>query len=171
MTRLMTPLVVEAEQDMVLVRQRARQLAELLGFQVQDQTRVATAVSEITRNAFRYARGGRVEFRLEGSTAPQVLEIEISDRGSGIPHLADILTSEYRSPTGLGLGIIGARRLVDQLDIRSTPAGTSVVLKKVLPRGAPLVTTVRRLAITDALAQARPTSAVEEVQRQNQELW
>jgi signal transduction histidine kinase/DNA-binding response OmpR family regulator len=170
MTRLMTPLMVEAEQDVVLVRQRARQLAELLGFQVQDQTRVATAVSEITRNAFRYARGGRVEFRLEGSTAPQVLEIEISDRGSGIPHLADILTSEYRSQTGLGIGIIGARRLMDQFDIRSTPEGTSVVLKKVLPRGAPLVTVARRAVITDALARVRPTSAMEEVQRQNQEL-
>jgi signal transduction histidine kinase/CheY-like chemotaxis protein len=170
MSRLTTPLVVQGEQDVVLVRQRARQLAELLGFQIQDQTRIATAVSEIARNALRYAGGGRVEFRLAGTTLPQVLEIEITDRGPGIPHLTDIPGAEYRSPTGLGLGIVGARRLMDEFDIRSTAEGASVVLKKLLPSGAPLVTLARQVAIIDELAQARPGSALEEVQRQNQEL-
>ena len=64
---------VTREQDVVNARQRARQVAELLGFDGQDQTRIATAVSEIARNAFRYARGGRVEFSVEGQTPPQLL--------------------------------------------------------------------------------------------------
>lgn len=169
MRGLMARLVVDGKQDVVLVRQRARQLADLLGFRAQDQTRIATAVSEIARNAFRHAGGGRAEFRLEGSTAAQMLEIDITDRGPGIANVADILNSEYPSPTGFG--IAGVRRLMDQFEIRSAPEqGTSVVLKKTLPRGAPPVTPARQLAIIDQLARARPTSAVEEVQRQNQEL-
>ena len=68
-------------------RQRARQIAQLLGFDAQDQTRIATAVSEIARNAFRYAKNGVVEFLLEGQTAPQVLLIRVTDKGAGIPDL------------------------------------------------------------------------------------
>src|SRR5262249_36953043 len=65
------------DEDVVLARQRARQVAAALGFDRQDQTRIATAVSEIARNAFRYAREGRVEFHLEGVTRPQVLSIVV----------------------------------------------------------------------------------------------
>ncbi len=71
------------EHDVVVARQRARQIAELLGFDRQDQTRIATAVSEIARNAFRYAGGGRVEFAVEGQTPPQVLLVRVSRRGAG----------------------------------------------------------------------------------------
>src|SRR4029453_102187 len=68
------------EHDVVLARQRARQVAKLLGFDAQDQTRIATAVSEIARNALSYAGGGRGEFYLNGKTPPQVMVIRISDR-------------------------------------------------------------------------------------------
>ena len=60
------------EDDVVAARQRARQIAGLIGFDVQDQTRIATAVSEIARNAFRYAQHGMVEYLVEGQTSPQV---------------------------------------------------------------------------------------------------
>src|SRR5438045_1648377 len=102
---------LQHESDVVLARQRARQIAGLLGFEVQEQTRIATAVSEITRNAFAYAGGGTVEFQLEGQTAPQVFIIRVADRGPGIAALSAILDGEYKSKTGMGLGLIGARRL------------------------------------------------------------
>ena len=76
-------LNIRFEHDTVAARQRARQIARLLGFDPQDQTRISTAVSEIARNAFNYAGGGRVEYLLEGRTAPQLFIIKISDSGPG----------------------------------------------------------------------------------------
>src|SRR5262245_35631806 len=89
------------EHDIVAARQRARQIAALLGLDAQDQTRLATAVSEIARNAHTYAGGGKVEFLVEGRTSPQVLSVRISDQGRGIADLARILTGQYQSPTGM----------------------------------------------------------------------
>jgi anti-sigma regulatory factor (Ser/Thr protein kinase) len=77
-------------------------VAGLLGFDQQDQVRVATAVSEIARNAFRYARGGTVLFALEGRTSPQLLRVSVTDRGPGIPHLDDVLAGRFRSDRGWG---------------------------------------------------------------------
>src|SRR5579859_5080991 len=102
---------IRHEQDVVLARQRARQIAAALKFDSQQQTRLATAVSEIARNAFQYAGGGEVQFGLEGETAPQILLIRVSDRGPGIHDLRRILDGNYSSKSGMGLGIIGARRL------------------------------------------------------------
>jgi hypothetical protein len=66
-------LALEGETDVVLVRKRTRRLAELVGFEPQDQTRITTAVSEIARNAFEYAGGGRVDFRLSGRRRPAAI--------------------------------------------------------------------------------------------------
>src|SRR4029078_12996559 len=93
-------LRITNERDVVLARQRARQVAALVGFDVQDQTRIATAVSEIARNAFEYARNGKVEFRREGTTSPQLLTVRITDEGPGITNLAAILGGRYHSETG-----------------------------------------------------------------------
>src|SRR5687767_1111394 len=112
-------LPIESEEDVVLARQRARQTAAALSFDGQDQIRIATAVSEIARNAYSYAGGGRIEFRVEGSQAPQLLTITIRDRGAGIKNLDEIMSGRYRSTTGMGLGIIGAQRLVDRVDIET----------------------------------------------------
>jgi len=90
---------------------------------------------EIARNAFTYAGGGRAEFFLEGATAPQLLSVSIVDEGKGIAHLDDVLDGRYRSETGMGLGIAGARRLMDRFHIEtSRDKGTSVVFGKLLPR-------------------------------------
>jgi len=161
---------IRSEDDVVGARQRARQIASLLGFDVTEQTRIATAVSEIARNAFVYAGEGRVEFAIEGATAPQLLVIRISDRGKGIGRLADVLSGHYRSATGMGLGIVGARRLMDQFDIDSTAKGTVVSLKKMLPRRARLITSSDVVRLGEKLADERPTRAIEEVRQQNQEL-
>ena len=171
MTTVLLSLAIRYERDVVLARQRARQIAALVGFDAQDQTRIATAVSEIARNAFDDARGGRVEFRIEGSTAPQLLVVQVADRGPGIHDLAAILEGRYRSPTGMGVGIAGARRLMDRFEITSPPGGgTSVVLKRLLPRRVGLLSpdTVARLAAE--LGRQALSDPFEEVQRQNQEL-
>jgi signal transduction histidine kinase len=161
---------LSGEHDVVLARQRARQIAALVGFDSQDQTRITTAVSEIVRNAFRYAGGGRVEFLLDGDPQ-EALRIRVTDRGPGIANLAVILRGQYESKTGMGLGLLGARRLMDRFDIDSTPGrGTCVTLVKFLPRrgGSPLLIDLARIGAE--LARASPHGAFEEVQQQNQEL-
>jgi len=163
-------LEIRFEHDVVLARQRTRQIAALLHFEPQDQARIATAVSEIARNVYNYARTGRVEFRVEGRTPPQVLVIEISDRGPGVRELDRILAGQYRSETGMGLGIVGAKRLMDRFDIESTSQGTTVRLKKIFSRGAPFVTAATIGSIGAELARLAPQNAFEEVQLQNQEL-
>src|SRR4029434_11018453 len=164
-------VTLQRESDLVLTRQRARQIAAMLGFETQDQTRIATAVSEIARNALTYAGGGNVEFHLEGQTRPQVLQVSVRDQGPGIPHLQAILDGQYQSPTGLGLGLRGAQRLMDQVHIASAPGqGTTVRLQKLLPRQAPVLTGRRLHQFADTLTQQRPHDPLTEVQQQNQEL-
>jgi len=171
MSHTIVTLTLRYERDIVLARQRARHIAELLGFDGQDQTRIATAVSEIARNAFGYGGGGHVVFHLEGDTAPQLLVIEVVDAGPGIADLDLIMAGRYRSPHGMGMGIVGARRLMDRFDVRNVPGGGArVVLGKLLPKGAPALDGRAIAAIADALLREKPRDAVEEVQRQNQEL-
>lgn len=173
-TQINKPLLtvaVRQEPDLVLARQRARQIAVLLGFDQQDQTRIATAVSEIARNAYRYAGGGKVEFALESEGASQRLVIRVSDSGPGIQDLAHVLSGNYHSETGMGLGLIGAHKLMDHVDIRTARGkGTEVLLRKALPTRLPPITAPAFAQISAELATVRPTSALTELQQQNQEL-
>ncbi len=141
-----------------------------MGFDSSEQTRIATAVSEIVRNAFRYAGGGVIEVAIEGQTLPQVLIIKVADVGRGIPNLDDVLAGRYRSTTGMGIGLMGTRRLMDQFDIASSPAGTIVTIKKLLPRRAPFIGPARAAELAEQIHAHRPGGLVEEIQRQNQEL-
>jgi signal transduction histidine kinase/CheY-like chemotaxis protein len=162
---------VQTESDVVAARQRARQIAAELGFDVQQQTKLATAVSEIARNAFNYGGGGRVEFSIEGQTAPQALVVRATDSGPGIPDLARILEGRYQSATGMGLGIVGSRRLMDQFDIESAPGrGVAVRMTKLLPLRAPVVTPRTLARLLDELAGQQPQGALGEMQQQNREL-
>jgi signal transduction histidine kinase/CheY-like chemotaxis protein len=163
-------LSITHEQDVVTARRRAAQVALALGFDPSEQTRIATAVSEIVRNAFRYARGGHVEFHVTGETSPQVLEVVVRDNGGGIPHLDAVLSGQYRSATGMGMGIVGTRRLMDRFHIQSQATGTIVNMTKILPRRAPFLTAAQLQEISRTLTSGQPTSLVDEVQRQNQEL-
>jgi signal transduction histidine kinase/CheY-like chemotaxis protein len=164
-------LAIHAEVDVVASRQRARQIAALCGFNGQDQTRVATAVSELARNVYNYAGNGRVEFSVEGETVPQLLTIRIADCGPGIADLEAVLSGRYRSSTGMGLGLLGARRLMDQCDIDTGPGkGTAIVLKKLLPQDAPLLTAAGVGALGSQLHALPPDVALSEMQQQNKEL-
>jgi signal transduction histidine kinase/CheY-like chemotaxis protein len=163
-------VLVRHEQDVVTARQRAGQIAATLGFEPSEQTRVATAVSEIVRNAFRYAGSGMVQFAVEGTQAPQLYVITIADRGNGIADLDAVLSGTYRSTTGMGIGIMGARRLMDRFTICSTSAGTVVTLGKLLPRRASFLSGRHLDDLTRELGARKPAGLVEEMQKQNQEL-
>lgn len=158
-------VVMAGEPDVVLARRRAREVAELLGFDAGDQTRIATAVSEIARNAFQFAGSGRVEFHLEGTMAPQLLVVRVSDRGRGIRNVEGTLAGSVSH-----LGIVGARRLVDRFEIESSPSGTVVVLKKILPSTVPYRPPARLQEVAADLLTRAPSGPYEELQRQNQEL-
>jgi len=164
-------LTVAYEQDVVLARQRTRQVAASLGFDGQQQTRLATAVSEIARNAYQYAGGGEVRFTLEGETAPQVLLIRVSDSGPGIRDLQRILDHQYSSKTGMGIGIVGARRLMDRFEIQSEAGrGSTVTMRKLLPRHVGMFRPADVIQIHDRLCHPRPQNLLEEMRQQNAEL-
>jgi signal transduction histidine kinase/CheY-like chemotaxis protein len=166
----MFSLALRHDEDVVAARRTAAHVAALLEFDVADQTRFATAVSEIVRNAFRYAVEGRVHFELDTDSRPQQLLVRVEDGGPGIPHLQDVLAGRVRSSTGMGLGIAGARRLMDRFAIESSPCGTLVQLAKGLPSTAPLATTARAKQIADAVRRRPDQGLLNEVQQQNHEL-
>ena len=171
MTVPLASLFIRHERDVVAVRQRAREIAARLGFDGQGQTGLATAVSEIARNAFMYAGGGKVEMFVEGRHAPQLLLVRVSDQGSGIRDLDAILEGRYRSSTGMGIGMQGARRLVDHFDVANRPgAGATITLGKLFPRRAREIAPAELTAMAEALAREAPRDPLEEVRQQNQEL-
>jgi signal transduction histidine kinase/CheY-like chemotaxis protein len=157
------------ERHVVHARQRAREISALLGFEHQDQIRLATAASELARNAFRYANNGSVEF-LVSAGPPQLFLISVTDSGPGIRNLAEILDGKYVSQTGLGKGIVGTRRLMDSFDIRSSPEGTRAEAGKALPASTKAVDGEGVRRIVAELARSGAADPFDEVERQNQEL-
>jgi signal transduction histidine kinase len=171
MTFSILTLAVTSENNVVTARQRARYIAAFLGFELQDQTRIAAAVSEIARNACRHARDGTVEFRIDGRTAPQALVIRVADRGPGIPDVRGVLQRGYGAPGDGGMGLIAARRLMDQCEIESRLGeGTMVTIKKLLPTRLTVVTAAELERLADDLAGQPVQPLQEELRLQNKEL-
>ncbi len=163
-------MMVAHEEDIFTVRQRARRVAGQVGFGAPDQTRIATAVSEIARNAHDYAGGGRVEFGIDDEGPRQLLVVRIVDKGPGIAELPAILEGRYRSTTGLGIGITGSRRLMDRFEVVTNPgAGAVVTLGKAIPTGRPALDGPAIVALADAMRSwsEGPQAAMRE---QNREL-
>jgi light-regulated signal transduction histidine kinase (bacteriophytochrome) len=164
-------VAINDEHDAVYARQRARVIAELLGFDRMDQTRISTAVSEIARNAVQYGGGGQVALLLEDAGQSQLLAVRVRDQGPGIEALAAILEGSSVSRTGKGLGIAGTRRLMDHFSIESaTGAGTTVVFAKAIPAAAPRVTVDMLRHLADMLAKTTADAPETEARLQNQEL-
>ena len=162
------------ETDVVLSRNRARIIAESLGFERNDQVRIATAVSEIARNAYRYATEGMVAFAIAEQMAPgglpsQFLVVEVSDKGAGIKELDAVLAGTYTSRTGMGMGLRGARRLMDKVEIDTAETGTTVRLWQKLPRGHEVSTDDLR-RISQSLAESGQKNPLEELAVQNRDL-
>lgn len=171
MSTFITQAEVRDEQDVIHVRQRTRLVAELLGYDRTDQTRMSTAVAEIARNACQYAGGGEVQFYLAGEAPAQAFEVTVRDAGPGIADVDAVLREEHGPKGGAHLGIAGARRLVDRFRIESAPgAGTKVVLGRNLPAGLSPVTPQAVARIRETLLRARPASPLEEARQQNREL-
>lgn len=121
------------ESDIVKARQVARQRAVASGFSQMDQSRIATAVSELARNVVRYAFNGKGEVLVREviSDAGQTgIEVEVRDQGPGIPDIERAMTQGFSSGKGLGLGLSGTKRLMDEMKLDSSPNGTTVVIRK-----------------------------------------
>jgi len=160
---------IKTEEDVVEARRQARDIAIKLGFDANDQTRMATAVSEIARNAYHYAAGGVAEFLVDPETGRY--EVRISDPGPGIVELKKILEGTYRSKTGMGLGIIGAKRLMDDFQIETKPGeGTTVTLIKRLPEHGPRPTPQRLGKMATEIANNGPRNILDDLRQQNREL-
>lgn len=127
-------LQIRGEDDIVRARQRARDVARDLGFGMVDQSRIATAVSELTRNVVRYATGGRGEIAIQviqGGSRGTGVEIVVTDDGPGIEDVEQAMREGFTSGPGLGMGLPGTRRLMDEMQITSSPAvGTTVLIRK-----------------------------------------
>jgi serine/threonine-protein kinase RsbT len=123
------PLV--SEQDIVAARQAIRKAAQQIGFGVVDQTKIVTAASELARNALVYGGGGILTWELISEEGRLGLRLTVSDKGPGIKDLALAMRDGWTSGTGLGLGLPGAKRLVNQFDITSKPGlGTTVIVTR-----------------------------------------
>jgi signal transduction histidine kinase len=161
---------LDSDQDVVLVRQRARQVSELLGFSQQDQVRVATAVSEVARGACHQGAGGRAHFQLRELAGRQHLEVLIS--AGSRPRVATLppLLGEDSSGNLRELAIITAHRLMDACEVDPGPAGASMVtLRKALPPQE-RIGAARLAEIGARLADSPVSNTMQELQLQNQEL-
>jgi serine/threonine-protein kinase RsbT len=124
---------IESDADVVTARQRARQLAGEVDLSSTDQTLLATAISEVARNITAYAQRGEVELSVihDDGTGRRGIRVVARDQGPGIENIELALQDGYTSGAGLGLGLPGARRLVDEFEIESEPGrGTTVTLVK-----------------------------------------
>lgn len=123
-------IAIKVEGDIVRARGAGREMCRDLGLSEINQVKVATAISELARNIFHYAQTGNIALRRLG--APRAgIEIIATDKGPGIPDLKLVLSGNYKSRTGMGKGLLGARRLVDFFEVETGPdKGTRVVLRK-----------------------------------------
>ncbi|HEV2748965.1 MAG TPA: anti-sigma regulatory factor [Gemmatimonadales bacterium] len=122
---------VTADVDVVTARQRGRELAAQAGFSSGDQTVIAAAISEIARNILNYAKRGEVLLSVVTNGDRQGVIIVARDQGPGIPDVQRALEDGYSTSGGLGLGLPGARRLMDDFDVTSSVGtGTTVTMKK-----------------------------------------
>jgi serine/threonine-protein kinase RsbT len=124
-------LRIASESDLVYARMAVRQATTALGFGVTDVTRIVTAVSELTRNILRYAGSGSVHWQTLQNGDRLGIEIRFVDQGPGIADVELALQEGYSTSRGLGLGLPGAKRLMDEMAIQSEVGrGTTVTLRK-----------------------------------------
>ena len=117
--------------DIVLCRQHVRRLAQEINFSLVDQTKFVTAASELARNAVIYGGGGRMLWELVESGSRRGVRLDFVDEGPGIANLELAMTDGWTSGTGLGMGLTGAKRLVNEFEIESTlGSGTRVSITR-----------------------------------------
>lgn len=122
-------LCIQNQIDVVKARQVVREIARGLGFGITDQTRIATAVSELTRNVIQYAEQGWCVVSVdheEESTTNSKIQVTVKDYGPGIPDLEKAMEDGYSTGGSMGLGLPATRRLVDEFDISTRPGYTEI---------------------------------------------
>lgn len=110
---------IKNSSDVVIARQRVRQWAQELKFTLVDQTKLVTAASELARNTLDHGKGGEMMMEIMQDLARTGLKLTFEDRGPGIPDLAAALRDGFTTGTGLGLGLGGSKRLVNDFEIQS----------------------------------------------------
>jgi len=167
-------IYIRREADIVKVRERVRRLAREMGFEPTTQIKITTAVSELTRNIYEYARAGAITLSLaQRGPAATGLQITARDDGPGIDEarLRSIVRGTYRSESGMGVGLIGTRRLMDEFDIQSKAGeGTRVAVVKWLPPREAAEVRARAEELREFVATDEDDSALEELARQNRDL-
>src|SRR6266851_2343865 len=122
---------VQTETDIVVVRKSVREAASKVGFGITDVTRIITAASELARNVFLYAGSGVVRCRVLNRSDQVGLELIVEDHGPGIADIEQAMQPGYTTGNGLGLGLPGAKRLMDEMEIESEAAkGTKITVTK-----------------------------------------
>ena len=122
---------LRAEHDIVFARQTVRKLSQEAGFGIVDQTKIVTAASELARNALIYGEGGDMRWELLVDGGRRGLRLHFIDKGPGIPDLNQAMTDGWTSGTGMGLGLSGAKRLVNEFNIATEPGrGTHVTITR-----------------------------------------
>jgi serine/threonine-protein kinase RsbT len=129
-----TRVPIRSDADVVAARIQGRRLAEHLGFGSSDLVMIATAISELARNILTYATTGEITLRLVFQGGRRGIAIIASDEGPGIPDIARAMQDGYSTSAGLGMGLPGAKRLMDEFDIIShVGRGTTVTITKWVP--------------------------------------
>ena len=129
-------LAVESSSDVVRCRQRVREPAVALGFSLVDQTKLVTAASELARNTYSYGGGGTMVIDLLDDGTRRGIRLVFEDDGPGIVDIEQALRDGYTSGDGLGMGLGGSRRLVNEFEIESTPgSGTRITAIRWSQRG------------------------------------
>jgi signal transduction histidine kinase/CheY-like chemotaxis protein len=174
-TPVITPLLtlaIHSAADVATARQQAREVAAGLGFDLQQQTRLATATSEIARNAWQHAGGGQAEFYVDLEVEPMRLVVRINDHGPGMADPAQVLAKgNAGSAARRGMGLISARRLVDYFELRSAPGqGTTVTLSLRFPARAPRPSPEVLARVAASVLQGARHAGWDEMQQQNREL-
>ena len=124
-------VTIEKEKDIVTARQRGRELASEAGFAGTDQTLIATAISEVARNILAYAHHGEVRLRLVEDGGRRGIVVEARDDGPGIADIELAMRDGYSTTKSLGLGLPGARRLMDELKVDSQLGkGTTITMRR-----------------------------------------
>jgi serine/threonine-protein kinase RsbT len=124
-------LPLRSEQDIVLARQFVRKLAQEIGFGIVDQTKLVTAASELARNAVIYGGGGTLRWEVLADGIRKGLRLHFIDEGPGIADLTQAMTDGWSSGTGMGLGLSGAKRLVNEFEIDTRVGqGTRVTIAR-----------------------------------------
>ncbi|HLE32626.1 MAG TPA: anti-sigma regulatory factor [Bacteroidota bacterium] len=129
-----TVVPIRSDRDIIVARHEGRRMAADLGFAGSELTLIATAISELARNIVKFAHRGEISIRAVQNGTRSGISIIAKDEGPGIPDLSAAMKDGFSTSKGLGLGLPGTRRIMDDFEIDSQPgAGTTVIVKKWLP--------------------------------------